>query len=615
MEEVSVDGSLDTSVTEDHMDLEEILWKMLVDEDYTLATAEVKKERYKKHIKENCMELIPTLALKLQETTKSEGFDCIEDILLYIANTAASKEVVLSLLSELCSSKGYEQICALLYPLEVSLHRELCATKKNWYLISSFKSIANYMSAMDLPCNYSLEGKERMLLDVDPCVQAVSCLLPRVVDYFQHFKSTIMQEKSKSQSFNSDWYKCICSVMLLLDKPLAYLDIFCDEKKSENSLYRNIERLVTLIVECVGNPYSLFNFIECKFNETSASGEDDDDDEKHILKQISVATFFYCMLSQNMAVDLIPHIYHPHYKFLSLLPFLCQLLGKPEQLAIHKGLLLSQVLIRGLKIETLSDDCLDAPYHYHFNKVLIHCMTMTNDKGMRSLAFSIFQEYLSLFTFDGRYRLLEYLLLSINHAGLAGVVTTEIKQNFLKASTCISRKKNNSTSNKFVGQTLWKLIHLACTLPNGEQTDMLDWSEKILSALNLLLFFFKKGKNLCSDSLDVTFSRSVIVPHLQNIQSTFLEQLQRGLRISQEHYKLKLKDLHENGVDNRDDIVSVNVNDALLPGANVEQEKHVISLALTRLDMILCVFSDVEVAARELFDVCNKLEENALDCA
>ena len=631
------DKSTDVAVPPVKVDLGGILWDLVDTGKYEEALSELKHEKYEKFVITNSMDLIPVLTLKLQDSSENAAQECLENMMMHVASVAKVKEVMIVLLEETQTFKSQQVYRVMLQPMQVALGRLVSTNCSPTLFTWTFKSVLEHLGRMELPSGYNLEGKERMLLDSDPSVIALSDNIYHVSNFFKFFHQQIVLGKLVFNKKIPNTKIFMAKTMLrLFDKPLTFLDIYCNVKDVENTIHRTASKFVSMIVRLKGNPILFFSDI--KFQKVIVDGDEkietensndsndsSDDDLSSAVSQTSLATFFYCIFHQQMSIEAVPRVYSPVYKFISCLPLISQLLAKTEHLALHKGLLLAKSLTDCINTGTVGAEYLDAPCHYYFNKLLVGSMTMVDNKELRITALQLFRRYVSNFDFNGRYRLFDSLLQSANHAGVLSFIITEIKQNIqlsLKEEAKIvngTATGDPATVSKFTGSSLWKLVYRSCSLPDGERTDMLDWSEKILAVLNLLIFLLIRGNKICQNlsnegddqcSFSSTFQPLELPRHVGHFKAELFEPLQRGLQISREHYELKLKGLNEKTPACTDtEIVKLSLGDSLLPGLTPEQEKEVIALALSRFDLISCVLARTEATATELLATCKPTPE------
>ena len=587
------------------IDLGGILWDLISEEKFDEALSEVKKCIYKDFVINSSMDLVPVLSLKLQDTDDPCALNCVEDIMCYVANIAKVKEVLIVLLEEMETFKAKGALLMFLRPLEISLCRLMSKKCSPVIFRWVFNVVLDHLGKMELPSTDKLEGKDKLLLDSDPTVQALNTHLASVCRFFETFHKAIIDGRLCFDDKIPSSKHFLADVLLkIFDRPITFLDLYTTENSPKSQLFRTTERFVKMIIELYGDPFMLFKDIV--YDKTSNKTESDDDkDSTNKPSQTSLATFFYCILHGGMSETTLSCVYSPVYKFVSLLPVLAQLIAKTEQLALHKGLLLSKSLIDSIPPGTLNADHLKAPYHDRFNKLLAGSMIMVDSKELRVLALGVFKNLLSIYDYQGRYRMIESFLLTAKHAGFLGVLTLEIKHNLLKYLEYKVDENVDSEESEspvaFSGISLWSLVHQACSLPDGERTDMLEHSDQILAMLNLLYFLVTTAASH-KDKLSETFDQVLVSKYIESNVNPLLTQLFRGVQISREHYELKLKTLDDNP-SVPSDILEVSVANGVLPSIEPDQQKHVVQLALTNFDMISLYLSRLEAKIDEYREI------------
>ncbi|XP_068208721.1 glomulin-like isoform X1 [Palaemon carinicauda] len=589
-------------------DLESILWNKLRNERYAEALDEVKDEKYHQYLVHNSLELVPVVLKYLLEDPPVEGEKCVEDILMYIASVANGKEALIVFLEELEMNRCESYFRVLLQPMKTLLLREVTEKTRSVMFSWVFNTLYSHVVTLDLPKNFNLEGEERKLLDLHPEVQALTRTLQWLTDFYAVFyEKVISGELTWGGKVKNSRHYLAFFLLQLFDRPLTYLDVYCAEGEVENSLYRTCQKLASMIAHLYGNSFSLFAHISWNKsktvlasddksvnstedseeldikdgdveNEGKESTEKSDGNEKESVSQLSLACYFYCILSQDMASDFVPFVYSHQFVFLNCLPLICHLLELTDDIAIHKALMLSKALLNKIAEFSLPNECLEAKAHSSFPQLLIRVMTYSDNFELRKTALDIFRPYLRKFERTGRRNLLKCLLVSVKHAGVLSVVIHELKEN---VSQCLNEEVMDTN---FCGKNLEQLILLACFLPDGETTDLLEWSDGIMAALNFLIFLFVRDKE----------NRTCVKKVVPVLQDDFLAKLRKGLELSRAHYELKLRELVTPGKRRQKPEMSVAVKGVMLPNMPPDQEEKVLKTALCSFDMMQCVLARVD---------------------
>lgn len=595
-------------------DLASILWHKIESGRYSEALDEIKDEKYHQYLVHNSLELVPAVLKYLQEDPVVEGERCVEDILMYIASVSNGKEALIVFLEELELNRCESYFRVLLKPMQTLLLREVTEKTRAAMFSWVFNTLYSHVVTLDLPKNFNLEGEERKLLDLQPEVQELTRTLQWLTEFYVVFYEKVVSgELVWGGKVKNSRHFLGFFLLQLFDRPFTYLDVYCAEGEVESSLYRTCQKLACMIAHLFGNSFGLFDHISWNRSKTILASDEKSDDnvgdseeanvkgddvededkelteksegsEKECVSQLSLACYFYCILSQDMASDFVPFVYSHQYVFLNCLPLLGHLLEKKDDAAIHKGLMLSKALLNKILESSLPNECLEAKAHSSFPQLLIRVMTYCDNLELRKTALDIFRPYLRKFDRSGRRNLLKCLLVSVKHAGVLGVVIHELKEN---VSQCLSEEMMDAN---FCGHNLEKLVLLACSLPDGETTDLLEWSDSIMAALNFLIFLFVRDREnrTCTKRL---------VPILQE---DFLAKLRRGLELSRAHYELKLRELAIPRKKRGRTEMSVSVGGVMLPNIPPDQEEKVLKTALCSFDMMQCVLARVDQVVHDI---------------
>ncbi|XP_069165971.1 glomulin-like [Procambarus clarkii] len=577
-------------------DLGSSIWKNVKDGNYESAINEIKEEKYKLCLLHNSLDLVPVITKLLQEDLDPEGEICIEELLVYIASVANAKEALLVFLEELEIHTSEVQFRVMLQPIQTILLRQASKNTRPMTFSWVFNTLYSRIAVMNLPTGYNLEGKEKKLLDVHPEVQAVSNAVQWLKDFYLVFYNKVVNEELVWTGKVTNSREYLSSFLLqLFHKPFTYLDVYCNEGEVESLLYRTCGDLVNMVASLLCNVFKLFSNITWSSSKTILANEresdkdlgikqrngdesletEDEQDKKDEISQLSIASFFYCILGQNMASDYVPCVYSHQYVFLECLPLIANLLQEKEHIPIHKGLTLAKVLLNKLPQKTLPSESHEARAHSSFPQLLIRIMIFCNNRELRTTALEIFQSHFHKFDSIGRRKLIQALLLSVKHAGVLGLVIQELKENI-----AFSLSQETLDPN-FTGKKLTNLVQIACSLPDAEKTDMLEWSDCIMAALNLLIFVFIR---------DVE-NKTGIVELAPVLKTGYLSQLQKGLDLSKGHYELKLKDLSSHSSKQKCMDMNVCVGGTILPNMLPDQEKNIVQTAICSLDMMQCVLA------------------------
>lgn len=593
----NIENSSDREVLNDDISFTSILFNKLKDKEYEDALTFIKYKESEEYIKHNSLEIVPIInRILYEDCCNSETEDCIEKIFMHMSCIANQKEMLLSLLEEVETCKSFKQFRIILPPLQNILLAKVSKHAKSGPFTWGFNAINNYIAQLPLPTEYDLEGDEKKLLDSDSDMMNICQSLKILINFYSVFLEKVCNE-------DLIWpEKLVCSekyfaqfLLQLVHKPLAYVPVETDISEENSPLNYIISTLVGMINRVVRNPCNLFSLVlakrPCKIVSNSSNHDLLDENvpsEKGYVSQLSLSTYYTFLFVFMKDSGCIPSVYSNEYLYFSCLPCCVYLISEEKFACIHKGLSLFISLLCKIDEFSLSANSLEAVNHSDILHNLTRVLTFCGNKECRILALDCLKLWIRKFTYSGRYRLFNIIFKTVTHAGILGVITHEIKENIRVLSM------KSEIDYNFSGPNLQSLLQLVLSLPNGERTDILEWSDHIMSALNLLIY-------LCLSDKNDAFSYKVILPVLMK---TFLDPLDNGLRISKGHYELKLRDINDHSQNGFQSKLDISVGEASFPGLSPGQERTVILQALNWFEIV----QSVRVRAVKLVNEC--LKEN-----
>ncbi|KAK7945329.1 hypothetical protein WMY93_001057 [Mugilogobius chulae] len=139
----------------------------------------------------------------------------------------------------------------------------------------------------------------------------------------------------------------------------------------------------------------------------------------------------------------------------------------------------------------------------------------------------------------------------------------------------------------FEGLHLLPLLRSVLRLPDGPETDLLQYMDRIMESLNLLRYLVIRDK--------VTENQTGIWTEMYKIEDTFLKPLRVGINMSRAHYERELLITKEDKKSKaKESSISVSVGEEQLP--NMTSDTHIQALhsALHTFDMIESVLVRIE---------------------
>ncbi|KAK7945327.1 hypothetical protein WMY93_001055 [Mugilogobius chulae] len=280
----------------------------------------------------------------------------------------------------------------------------------------------------------------------------------------------------------------------------------------------------------------------------------------------------------------------PVYSLRANLEHVHLLLSRTEESRIQKGLELYEKSLVRVEDCGLTVDLLEIKSFISVPQALVNVMTICPHQHLRSKGLKVFQMSIDKFNTEAKYKFFLLMLKISNHSGVEGYIIKNIKNQIDLAL------KVGGSNPWFEGLHLLPLLRSVLRLPDGPETDLLQYMDRIMESLNLLRYLVIRDK--------VTENQTGIWTEMYKIEDTFLKPLRVGINMSRAHYERELLITKEDKKSKaKESSISVSVGEEQLP--NMTSDTHIQALhsALHTFDMIESVLVRIE----ELIEV----KENA----
>lgn len=538
-------------------------------------------------ISENVWNLINSVCLmvKTNSLLKNET-DIIrcKNILLFLVDKGNPKEVLVSLLEQADSFKDNEFFCLLLEPLQIILKKTPGKRGKSLQWVLS--TLNAHIETLDTPDDLDLQGDEKLLLDADQAVRDTTYVLKHYLNFIQFFVdevSFVNLSKKEIHYFDRVYNQQEIMqryILKLLHYPLLYHDL-------QMSYYRPISALQVVCkgyMKCLSkichNVFNLFKYDCLSISVSEFKSAEDDDDDDDSIPLLAFSNLSYLIFVEYMALSFQPLVYSHHFNFMNNLKYTIPLLRQKENLVLFKGLQLAETLLRQLDDFQLKYDCMELDAFIEFPKLLLEVAIFSQIETHRKSAIAMFMKYASKCDYKGQYHLVMQVLSTINHSGAEGVVIGLYKKNLHDALN------GGKSSEFFLGMNLTLFLKKVFVLTDGAETDLIEKSDMIITALNLLRYLFlrDKKKNNVTGIWNLT----------KYISKFFLKPLSIGLDMSRAHYKEAFKKADDCSKIKDSVNTTVSVNNEILPNVPLNFQKDIYKKALTAFDVIESVLIHVE---------------------
>uniref|UniRef100_A0A3P8T4U1 Glomulin, FKBP associated protein a n=1 Tax=Amphiprion percula TaxID=161767 RepID=A0A3P8T4U1_AMPPE len=298
----------------------------------------------------------------------------------------------------------------------------------------------------------------------------------------------------------------------------------------------------------------------------------------------SLASLAHLVFVHHLAADTFPSVFSPVFSLRCTMEHILLLLSRTEDFRIQKGLELYEKSLVRVEDGSLPADLLEIKTFLTVPQNLVKVMTICPRHDLRTRGLKVFQLSVDKFDTEAKYRFFQYMLKTSNHSGVEGYIIKNIKNQI-----DIALQPGNSNT-WFEGVHLLPLLRKVLILPDGPETDLLQYLDRIMESLNLLRYLVIRDK--------VTENQTGIWTELYKIEDSFMKPLRVGINMSRAHYERELHNTMEakkkKKAKEEESVLSVSVGDEKLPSMTSESQIQALHSALHTFDMIESVLVRIE---------------------
>lgn len=557
-------------------------------------------------ITSNCWDILHVLCAKLDNETYTSQpaiFQCCEKLVNKVAEISRPEEALLELIEQAESSDNDTGFLALLKAIHNLLIR--LPKKRGHSLVWCLDLVARYMSALPEPSSHGLEGKERVLLDLDPSVRRIVSIYDAIVPFYESFIEEVSLARPQESADKAviaqrqyQRYALAAFLIHLLGKPLIFMDLEFDGKTKSNSRCA-AEKIVGFINQLVADILPIL-FERCINTKRNSENNDLDTDptimflSEEKVPILGLANLLYLVLAGGVPRQCVPFVYSPHFMFPVGLHLSTELLQVSHDMCVWKGLQLADTLVSILPQSSISYTMLDIPIHSKFCTTLESVVVFCSEEGCRKKGITILQNYVKLMDLPARYQVFIKLFPLLQHSGVKGVLVTMLKDTIRITMADV----HNHAVRLYRGISLLKLVEVYCIVPNGPEVDLMDHSDHIISLLNLLWFL----------ALADTGDFLGLWEHAPYLDRNFINPLTDALKLSRAHYELKIHQLEEERMtqsqekkDKSEKEVSVTVQGMPVPDLSYDEKKQILNVALNKFSIMECLLNNIREKVESRF--------------
>ncbi|XP_044076276.1 glomulin, FKBP associated protein a [Siniperca chuatsi] len=537
--------------------------------------------------------LLPPLIQVLLKKEDKNLSQCLA-VFNHLLQTCRPKELLIGLLEQLEQDDPdtiAERIHLLLNPLQKVL---LClGSRKASSLGMTLSSVLDQVAKLPLP--HTKEQEEDDVFSLCHCCTDLSDFVrPFVHEARQSLlNSKAQNESTKKMAGEQDRGKedelrteLLKFCMKTLSRPLLEVQLKDPDTLAESPL-RNFATEILNTLSAIGESLpSLVYQRLLKRKQVPGFLEE----EVRYPKE-SLASLAHLVFVHQLAADTFPSVFSPVFCLRCNMEHVCLLLSRTEESRIQKGLELYEKSLVRVEDGSLPADLLEIKTFLTVPQNLVKVMTICPRHDLRTRGLKVFQLSIDKFDTEAKYKFFQYMLKTSNHSGVEGYVIKNIKNQI-----DVALQPGNSNT-WFEGVHLLPLLRKVLSLPDGPETDLLQYLDRIMESLNLLRYLVIRDK--------VTENQTGIWTELYKIEDTFIKPLRVGVNMSRAHYERELHSTMETkrSKAKEESVLSVSVGDEKLPNMTSESQIQALHSALHTFDMIESVLVRIE----ELIEVKDNL--------
>lgn len=571
----------DSYTTEDH-DVFSISGRTCIEEGESAQVLSIVLDEKNQDIV-RCMgwNLLPPLIQVLLKKQDAKIYPCLA-IFRHLLQTCRPKELLIGLLEQLEQDDPdtiAESLHLLLNPLQKVL---LClGSRKASSLGMTLSSVLDQVAKLPLPHTKEQEEDDVFSL-CRCCTDLIEFVKPFVHEARQNLLKDGEQNESTRKAQGSDKedelrIELLKFSMKTLSHPLLEVQLKDPDTLAVSPL-RNFASEILNTLSAIGEsvPSLVFQPVLKRKHVPGFLEE-----EVRYPKE-SLASLAHLVFVHHLAADTFPIVFSSLFCLRCNMEHIGLLLSRTEESRIQKGLELYEKSLVRLEDGSLPSDLLEIKTFLTVPQNLVKVMTMCQQQDLRTRGLKVLQLSINKFDTEAKYHFFQYMLKTSNHSGVEGYVINNIK-----SQIDVALKPGNSNA-WFEGSQLLPLLRKVLSLPNGPETDLLQYLDRVMESLNLLRYLVIRDK--------ATANQTGIWTELYKIEDTFLKPLRVGVNMSRAHYERELHNTMETkrGKTKEESVLSVSVGNEKLPNMTSDSQIQALHSALHTFDMIESVLVRIE---------------------
>lgn len=552
----------------------------------------VHDERFQKCCLEDGSEILNLLMQKMTVAnfdSHPELYNTAEVLLKATTELGNPQDMAMEFLDLLDNVTSDTVLISLMKGLKVVLLRQ--PEKKALTMEMCLAALLRYFKGMEGPA----ELENRFVVEKCPFLESneeVSRILQVhliLLLFLEPIVKLVLKERSEDHNRrtleNTRQNVLIHFLLNILETDLNRIYVPFEATSETNTYIRQCREGITrMLTDLLGNdPFFLLQFVERRIRYPIEEDENAlglDKMNVFILpNKVSILAyghFFHTFLVHVLAPENLPKIYTKEFIFIRFTYLITEMLRSEDENVQMKALELGQSVLQAIGGER-ADECLELTIFETFFDRMIQLMTYSENENIRRHAVKYAEAVILSFNGRGRMIILENLFKEYaENKGLNGYLPILYKNMVVQA---LNATTTDDLAAEYSGKHFQKmLLKYICNLPEAEKTNILDCSDRILAALNLIRFIALRDRDNRTSFWDVK----------KEVTDRFLDKLRLAIDLSRAHYQQYKKNI-EDGIDvveeNKEMSVSM-FGGAEMPELSQEQKLMAMNNCLNSFDLM-----------------------------
>lgn len=540
--------------------------------------------------------IVPNLTSSMIQHNKA-AFECSSNVLMFIAENCEPTVTTLELQAHVTHASDHVNFCTVLDALHSCIMR---IRNKGRVIDWCLDSLKTYIENLPLPDEVSddLEASDRIIHTHKAIMTFLKPLVQEAID---------INSKQEEESVLGN---CLFGFFIFLcGKPFCCLNKYISEE-----IYKELaDNIMTQALRLTGDILHFLDIVSQRerqpisnkthrktYRHSSCSFTLD---WTHNVSNMAYANFYFYVITKEIYWINVPQVYNSYYIFETCAYFFKILLS--EDYSISTGLIFMENVIKRISSFSVDSKVLGLDIYTELFQPITKVMIYSNCDKQRKKAVRIFKEYIEIFNMEARYIIILHLYEIVEHSGLLSLITGIFKSSIIQ---CLESTPRNP---QFLGRNMELLLKKVCNLPHGSSSDMVEISDEIITALNLLRFLFIRDKKNETGIWNMT----------DTLKNNYLNPLREGIDLCKVHWRVKTKDLEQQKKDvaKEEDYnklmkanteVTLTVGGEQLPAMPLSQKISICYQILNGLD----VMESILIRVNECIDMNEKCAQKSNEC-